>query len=118
MSILSALRLRDILVNGKIADEVPAEELIETLDRDIEAALELKVDQERVDGELSESRQHMDHRFEIVSAELELLREEMRRLFAEQEARHQQQLNRLAATMLGGAALIAAVVGVLVVVFG
>ena len=43
---------------------------------------------------------------------------ETRQRMAEQDARHQQQLNRLTVTLLAGMSLISAVTGVLVAVFG
>ena len=52
------------------------------------------------------------------SAEIKTLAANMQQQMAEQEARHQQHLNRLTATVLAGGSLIAAVTGVLVAVFG
>ncbi len=103
MALINIQRFRDVLVRTQVAAEAPA--------------LEVSVGLEQ---ELAESLQDYPtlSSFEGLRSEFDLLRAEMRQLFAEQEARHQQQLNRLAAIMLGGATLIAAVTGILVVVFG
>ena len=96
MALINIQRFRDVLVRTQVAKEAPA----------LEVAVALDVELESFSAELA-TRQ-----------EIRLLAAEMRQLFAEQEARHQQQLNRLAALMLAGAAMIAAIASVLVAVLG
>ena len=96
MALINIQRFRDVLVRTQVADEAPA----------LEVAVALDVELESFSAELA-TRQ-----------EIRLLAAEIRQLFAEQEARHQQQLNRLAALMLAGAAMIAAIASVLVAVLG
>ncbi len=96
MALINIQRFRDVLVKTQVATEAPALEVAVALDAELDTLSEV----------LS------------TKQDLQLLTAEMRRMFAEQEARHQRQLNRLAATMLAGAALIAAITGMLVTVFG
>lgn len=103
MALIDIQRFRDVLVRARVAEEAPALEVSVALDQELEHfsdGLATKQD------------------LRLLAAELRQLMAEMRQTLAEQEARHQQQLNRLAATILAGAALIAAMTGVLVTVFG
>lgn len=114
MALINVGRFRDVLVRSGVAEEAPALEVSVGLDAEIDETLQGYPTGDSVDSQFAQLRSD----FQALRAENRVLREEMRRLFAEQEARHQQQLNRLAATMLGGAALIAAIAGVLVAVLG
>ena len=96
MAIINIQRFRDTLVRSGVAEEAPALEVAVALDEELESVAEGLA----------------------TKQDLQQLAAEIRQIFAEQEARHQQQLNRLAILMLSGAALIAAVAGVLVAVLG
>lgn len=114
MALISIQRFRDVLVRTGVADEAPALDLSVGLEQELDETLAGFV-----------SHQQADSSYALLRADMGVLRAEIRQLFAqsearqaEQEARHQQQLNRLAAIMLTGAALIAAVASILVVVLG
>jgi hypothetical protein len=107
MALISIQRFRDVLVRTGVADEAPALDLSVGLEQELDETLAGFVSHEQADSS-----------YALLRADMGVLRAEIRQLFAEQEARHQQQLNRLAAIMLTGAALIAAVASILVVVLG
>ena len=103
MALINIQRFRDVLVRTSVAEEAPA--------------LEVSV---ALDAEMSEFASGLATKADIrvLSAQFMQLHAEMRQLFAEQEARHQQQLNRLATLVLAGAAVIAAIAGALVAALG
>ena len=103
MALINIQRFRDVLVRANVAEDAPALEVSVGLDRELD---------ELTDGLATKQD------LRLLSAEFRQYAAEMRQLMAEQEARHQQQLNRLAVIMLAGATLIAAVASILVVMFG
>ncbi len=103
MALINIQRFRDVLVRTKVAEDAPAMEVSVGLEQELAESLQDYATLANLEG---------------LRSDFELLRAEMRQLFAEQEAKHQQQLNRLAAIMLTGATFIAAVTGILVAVFG
>lgn len=103
MALINVQRFRDVLVRTKVAEEAPALEVSVALEQEISDFSDRLATSQDINIQTAYFRQALA---------------ELHQLMAEQEARHQRQLNRLAAMMLPGAALIAAIASVLVVVLG
>ncbi len=88
MAVFNTARLRDVLVNGRIAAVAPAQEFVEELEEQIGEAL---------------SRYGTLDRMELMEARL-------LQAMAEAEARHARHLNQAVGLMLGGIALAVAII--------
>ena len=95
MAVFNTARLRDVLVNGRIAAEAPAQEFVEELEEQIGEAL---------------SRYGTLDRMELIEARLLQAMAEAEARASEREARQARHLNQVVGIVLGGIALAVAII--------